>query len=375
MRTGPATPPPLRQRRACPGESPLQNLSTEITSNVPLTTTLVRHPKRQQWGRALCLWEREGKRGYQFEDGSVRVFAEGYYHLLAPLAQAPEPGLRRRLTALAPVVVTETGSGATAKRAPTPSLVDQVQYFGEEFTDGLAGSTWTEQHRGRAKGRALKRHRDAAIALAAKTLGEDDLRALIAAGNYVEVRDRTVALLRSTDLVTKTQLTALAKTSFSAELATAWVDYLHGPADDAVTFSAVRLHLGKAGLKKPSWSLFTGPRALLYPKQHVVVKRSVFTKQSQAMQIPFKGKTTPCHEGYVAYLQMATAIHDLLVEQGQAPRDLLDVAGFIWMTKRPAAQERLAAIMDNRKAEAEAEAEAAKPVEPKAPIASTSTDA
>lgn len=350
----------------------MQNANTETATNIPPTTTLVRHPKRQQWGRALFLWEREGKRGYQFEDGSVRVFAEGYYHLLAPLRQAPEPGLRRKLTELAPTPEVVTKPGEAAPRAPTPSLIDQVRYFGEEFSDGLAGSKWSDQHRGRSKGRSLKRHRDPAIELAAKTLGEEDLRALLASGQYEEVRDRTVALLRSTDLVTKTQLTALEKTPFNAELAAAWVDYLHGPAEDAITFSALRLHLGKAGLKKPSWSLFTGPRALLYPKRHVVVKRSVFTKQAQAMPIPFKGKTTPCHEGYMAYLQMAEAIHGLLVEQNQAPRDLLDVAGFIWATKRPAGNERLMELMDTRCAEERAAAEAAAQ---KAPIASTSTDA
>ena len=39
------------------------------------------HRKRPQWGYAIVAWEKGDKRGYQFEDGQLRVFKDAFYGL------------------------------------------------------------------------------------------------------------------------------------------------------------------------------------------------------------------------------------------------------------------------------------------------------
>ena len=46
---------------------------------------LYRHTKRPEWGVAILAWERGGRRAYQFEDGRLRKFREGYYSLMKPV--------------------------------------------------------------------------------------------------------------------------------------------------------------------------------------------------------------------------------------------------------------------------------------------------
>src|SRR5688572_12808538 len=48
--------------------------------------SLFQHASRPEWGGALIAWERDGKRGYQFEDGQLRIFTTGHYYLLEPIA-------------------------------------------------------------------------------------------------------------------------------------------------------------------------------------------------------------------------------------------------------------------------------------------------
>ena len=49
--------------------------STDQEDSAPVPgDRLYRHSKRKQWGFAVLAWEKEGKRGYQFEDGELRVW-------------------------------------------------------------------------------------------------------------------------------------------------------------------------------------------------------------------------------------------------------------------------------------------------------------
>ena len=51
------------------------------TPTPPPGLRLFRHSKRPQWGIAALVWELNGKRGYQFSDGKLRVFKQGFYGL------------------------------------------------------------------------------------------------------------------------------------------------------------------------------------------------------------------------------------------------------------------------------------------------------
>ena len=61
---------------------------TQLQANA---SELVRHVRRPSWGVGVEVWERNGKRAYQFSDGKMRVIKEGFFHLLEP-TQSPGDG-------------------------------------------------------------------------------------------------------------------------------------------------------------------------------------------------------------------------------------------------------------------------------------------
>src|SRR5690606_26156746 len=90
-RSWPGCTPGFISRGLCPhpvNREELPSMFTVTDSNPtpgPQAQSVVyQHTKRAQWGLAALVWERDGKRGYRFEDGSERVFREGFYHLLEP---------------------------------------------------------------------------------------------------------------------------------------------------------------------------------------------------------------------------------------------------------------------------------------------------
>ena len=52
--------------------------------------TLYVHSKRSQWGMSILVYEGEGQRRYQFQDGQLRTFKDGYYQLLEPVVNPPD---------------------------------------------------------------------------------------------------------------------------------------------------------------------------------------------------------------------------------------------------------------------------------------------
>jgi hypothetical protein len=48
------------------------------TRESPNEDALYRHKKREEWGVAVFLWERDGKRAFRFADGETRVFKQGF---------------------------------------------------------------------------------------------------------------------------------------------------------------------------------------------------------------------------------------------------------------------------------------------------------
>ena len=45
-------------------------------------TALFKHSKRPEWGIAIVAYEQPDKKGFQFEDGKLRIIRDGYYDLL-----------------------------------------------------------------------------------------------------------------------------------------------------------------------------------------------------------------------------------------------------------------------------------------------------
>ncbi|MEM9458344.1 MAG: hypothetical protein AAGF11_29475 [Myxococcota bacterium] len=317
---------------------------------------LVRHTRRESWGRALMLWERENKRGYQFEDGEIRVFAKPYFELLQP-AKKPDPVLRHKLREqavasgeLEPVKKRKVGIGRRAS-APVPNMDDQITVFESLFPDAFHGTAWTETYRSRAEGRRLKRHRDPAIAEAAERLGTEALHACIDRGDYAEVYQRMVDVVANTDLATRQQLEGFRRLKVDAELARSMVGFLHDVRSGELDAMArLRRALARQDFRKVPWTALTAPRALLHPNDHMCVRPSVLRAQARLIAPRYKPSQVPSASDYSQCLELAMAVREHLTKAGFAPRDLFDVALFMQLTLGASVKEKLLAAMVERRA-------------------------
>lgn len=315
--------------------------STHQTPHTPAGSEvqLYRHQSRQHWGVAAFLWERDGKRGYQFSDGKMRVFKQGFYHLFET-AEAPGDGSARAVRRLARLARADDVTEATR----LPTLRDQILLFRRSYPKGFFGDAWMAKCRGvgvRKQLKRLKRHRDPAISDAHR-LSVGELKPVIECSDYAAVLDRVIEVLTATNLVPSSHIKKLRKLSPSRELATAVYDWLACEEDDDDAdrrFNYLVRQLGAAG----TWPIITGLRGLLEPQDHVCVRPSVFAKQAKLLLPNFSAEKRPRYKSYIRYLHVANVVRDELTEAGFEPRDLLDVHDFMWETLRPAAREDLIA--------------------------------
>jgi hypothetical protein len=303
----------------------------------------------------LVLWEREDKRGCQFEDGELRVFSRPYFELLQP-AKQPDPSLRRRLREQAAAngfdfdAGTTSGTKNRAAAAPVPTLDDQITVFESLYPESFDGQAWTEATRARAKGKGLKRHRDAAIAKAADLLSKEALRACIDAGDYNGVFARIVDVVGDTDLATRAQLSIFEGLTVDLELAESMYGFLHDVrGGDLATMARLRRALARHGVRKIAWPVITAPRALLYPRDHLCVRPSAVRAQAKSLMPRFRPGATPSADDYARCLELAMIVREELTKQGFAVRDLFDVAHFMRMTLAPKVKEELHSAMDDRR--------------------------
>jgi hypothetical protein len=313
--------------------------STQQSADTPAGSEvqLYRHQCRQHWGIAALLWERDGKRGYQFSDGKMRVFKQGFYHLFET-AEAPGDGSAKAVRRLARLARADHVTEATR----LPTLRDQISLFRRSYPKGFFGDAWMAKCRGvgaRKRLKRLKRHRDAAVSDAHR-LDVSALAPLIQRHDYAVILDRLIEVLSATSLVPSSHIVKLRKLSPSRELSVAVSEWLAcGPDDDDADrrFNYLVRQLGAAG----TWPVVTALRGLIEPHDHVCVRPSVFAQQGKLLLTNFSAEQRPRYSAYVRYLHVANVVRDELTDAGLEPRDLLDVHDFMWETLRPAAREEL----------------------------------
>jgi hypothetical protein len=293
---------------------------------------IYQHTLRPQWGLAIPVWRKDDKRAFQFEDGEVRVFKRGYLDLLQAV-DAPPDKTARTLARLG--VADDLGKKIDTKGALP--FAAQVALFASLYPKGFKGSKWRKAKRGFDAKRRLKRHRNPAITEATTVLAEEPLKAMVAAGEYVELHQRLVGLLESTNLVTKAQVRPL-KELPEAQIrlvAMALHGLLHGDGKFPIRFERWVTELETALGKTPKWSLVTAPLALAKPGEYVCVKRSSFTRQAKWMAPRLRGLSKVSARTYERLNRMAKMVGDELESAGLAPRDMIDVYDFIVDTLTP----------------------------------------
>ena len=300
---------------------------------------LYRHTKRTEWGLAILAWEEGDRRGYQFEDGQLRTFKEGFYSLLEEVdrpsdqAAATVATLSRQLgVAQARKAIVEQAADS-GKRVIT--LEDQIKVFNIEYPGGFADPAWLEA-RGVDVKRRLKKHREPAIEAAAEHFSRESLDSYVNAGRFADLHGRILEVLGTTTLVPPArlkQLQELDESTYEA-LGRSLRDLLWN--DDEPYEMRFERFLTAVG-SEPSWTLSTSPAALLRPSEHICVRPSSFRKQAMWMAPRLNFVGTPSAKQYVRLLQMSRSIESKLKDAGLEPRDLMDIHDFIRQTLRPAA--------------------------------------
>ena len=304
---------------------------------VDRTRNVYRHTGKPEWGGAVIAWEREGKRGLQFEDGQLRVFGEGHYHLLEVVDVSTD-----RVSKLLTLVGRDEPSSGRAKVGDAPTLDEQIELFHQQYPGGFAAAPWRDRHRA-SPGRSLKRHREPVIELARAQLSRERLVGWIEERSPAGLR-ALCDVLASTDLVAAAhvkQLGALLPNAAQLIL-TALMELLHGEGNELVRLEQWIQALGRALARPPSWALATAPLALFRPQDHICVERGSFAVQAASMSPQLRLDQTPNASQYVRALSMARRIGAVLEDRGSPPTDLLDVHDFMVCTLAAGAREEIA---------------------------------
>jgi hypothetical protein len=326
-----------------------------------------RHTRKPKWGIGLIVWERDGKRGYKFEDGQLRIIAEPYYQLMEP-AENPPPD--SPLMAELQKLRSADGSGDDANRM---TFEEQKSVFLEQFPDGFVGDEWRKAYRGRREGRRLKRHREGAIAEAQELLSAQSLDEIISGQKWQELQEKLTTILGSTDLVSRANLEPFRRGVAGEPFVVALRDVLWGEGDFDARFNELCRQMSMLWSRVP-WTMATALLALVRPKEHVCVKPSVFVKQADCSPVTVRPSKQPTPRAYAAYLEMSRQLSSSLSDIGLPPHDLWDIHDFIWVTQRPAATDVLAKVRAQSEAQPQQPAIGAEPDEADKPVRSVEDD-
>ena len=317
--------------------------------NLTEMPALYKHSKKQEWGLAILAWEKDGRRGYQFEDGELRVFKDGYYQLLEEVDKAEgdkEKVAGELLQHLGRALQQEKREESGGSK-PLMSFDEQLMIFKSLYADGFGGDAWKKDVRGIEAKRRLKKHRAPALTEAAELMVKDDLAKMIESEQYAEVCEKIAKVWSGTDLVSSKMSKELDGSSDAVKerVAKASFDLLYGEGEYSPRFMAwlraLRSAVGTAG-----WQVATVLQSLVYPKEHVCVRPSSFRDQAAWIAPRITVTSRPDAVTYNKLREMSVLIEKKLGENGLAASDMLDVHDFIWATLRPAAR----SILDNLKA-------------------------
>jgi hypothetical protein len=319
--------------------------ASPATSSRPLA--LYTHVKAQHWGLAILAWEREHNRGYQFEDGVLRVINKDYYRLIeevdTPADQTARivADLRRKLGDDAPPL-----SGvSSAPAVPDLSFDDQVRLFTDRYPEGFADPAWVTRHRGKEGVRRAKGHMEPAFAEARAALAADVLDQALATNRASSIGDAAFKVLEHTSMLTHHQLRQWqAMTSWQPlQFGRTLRDLLHGTDPYELRFERFVASMTQRRGPAPSWQLVTALPALFWPDQHIFVRETTFREQAKWTAPRLIVAKTPSGVLYVRLADMARSVQTALDRAGHSPRDLMDVQLFMAMTLTPSAKKETAA--------------------------------
>ena len=294
--------------------------------------SLYAHTLRKDWGVGVFAGEKDGKRRYLFANGEERTLASGFDQMMKRV-ERPSPEEQVAFARLQGILAGRGDESSNAKR-PGFTISNQLAKFRETYPGGVSDPDWIAEVRGADTSRA-EGSRQAMIRDAQEKFDAKSLDALLGAQAFGELWERVTALLARGNLVPNAQL----KTKPSGEplkaLAQSVRELLHGTQPYDKRFERYLRALAAAFGAEPHWELATALSALYFPLEHVAVEPSMFKKQLKLSGARAAATTRPTSAGYASFLSLARLIANKLAEQGEVPRDLWDVRGFIVFTLKP----------------------------------------
>jgi hypothetical protein len=309
--------------------------------------TIYRHPARPEWGHGILVEERDAKLILHWEDGHEHVVASAFRAKLEP-AELPDSDAKR---------INDTVRGLRAKKMKTDekarnrakvkprsstrvqarlSFDEQIARFRGLYPAGFEDIGYLEKERGIRGGQPIDGGKQAAMDQAQTLLAPsalDDAEAGFEAAQK---------LLGATNLVFPIE-GAIPFRGMQADNRPAYVaalkDLLHGDAPFAARFdqyvAALRIEDAKQVAKRPTWPLATLLPALHQPARHAFIKPKLLQEQAGALSMTVNYQPMPSGAVYGEFLAVLEAVDRKLREAGLVPRDLMDVAAFVWTTLAP----------------------------------------
>lgn len=291
--------------------------------------SLFAHVTRKDWGVGILAGESNGKRRYLFEDGEERTLADGFYQMMRRVDE-PDAVQQAAYTRLRSALAARNKS---ADKGVGSSFSEQLVRFHDTYPAGFSDAEWIAAARGEGAERRLPRHRQPLIDDAKAQLSMKALDTLISKQQFAQVWELLTALIEQTDLVPAAQLKLKAGSEdLERALAVAIRELLYGTGPYEQRFDRYLAAFVNAFGHHPRWELASVVSALVHPRDHVCIEPTTFRKQLKLSGFKKSAATQPSSAAYASFLGGARLVANKLAENGEVPRDLLDVRDFIVFT-------------------------------------------
>jgi hypothetical protein len=291
---------------------------------------LFAHGTRKDWGVGVLAGVRDGKRTYLFEGGEERIMGSGAHDMMRKISPL-DPDQQQTLARLTALVARRQGLPDSTKAAGA-QLLDQLAGLRRTFPQGFADPAWQNEKR---------------AALARETLvpQAQDLLSLKALDTHLKAQQlealwaATTKVLAATGWLPADQLKPAPATGINL-LAGAVRELLYGSATLEQRVDRFSLAFEAAFGRPPRWETPTGLLTLVFPDSHVLVDLPSFRKQLKILGSKGTLPQSPTGPAYLRCVNAAKIVASKLTENGEAPRDLLDVHDFIRFTCKAASPAR-----------------------------------
>jgi hypothetical protein len=286
---------------------------------------LFAHGTRKDWGVGVLAGVRDGKRTYLFETGEERVMGSGTLDMMRKITplNVDQQSTLARLTAL---VVRRQGLPDPSKAAGV-MLLEQLAGLRRAFPQGFTDPAWQGERRA-----ALSR--DTVLPEAKELLSLKALDAQLKAQQFDALWASVSKILLATGWLPADQLKPTPGLGLGL-LAGAVRELLYGSATLEQRVDRFTVAYETAFHRPPRWETATALLAIVFPDDHVLVDLASFRKQLKALGSKGTLPQRPTGAAYARCANVARIIASKLTENGEAPRDLLDIHDFIRFTLKP----------------------------------------